>query len=175
MDLKQIYKEKEIDVGFIILDLYSESNKTINCIRSYFADSTCVLVLSKKQKSDYKNIVYAQDDEKLSFFNAAIKKPPSKNWNFFIFGGTIVKPSVLGKLSCFVENYKNVLFPVLDRKTKFLQSSLNGLLIHKKALQEIGSFSKKYKHDSSKLLWYATAVEKGYDFRAIVGARLIHK
>jgi len=175
LDLKQIYKEKEIDIGFVVLDLHSESNRTISCIGSYFANSTCVLVLSKKQKSDYKNITYADDDEKLSFFNAGIKKLPCKNWNFFIFGGTIIKPSVLWKLSCFIENHKNILFPVIDRKTKFLQSSLNGLLIHKKALQEIGPFSKKYKHDSSKLLWYATAAEKGYDFRAIVGAKLIHK
>jgi hypothetical protein len=83
------------------------------------------------------------------------------------------------KLNQFLNSEKDILFPVVDRKMNFVDGSINGIVVHKKAFKEIGdiapnSLQKVGYNDFeiSKLFWAMDAVEKGYKFKAIVGMQI---
>jgi hypothetical protein len=55
----------------------------------------------------------------------------------------------------------------------FDQASINGLLLSRRAFQEIGHLA-EHEEDISlvKLFWGLDAVDRGYHFHALVGARM---
>jgi len=69
----------------------------------------------------------------------------------------------------FCKSPKHVLFPVIDRKWLFHESSIHCLFLHKNALTEVGTFTDQEEDfEKVKLLWAGEALSKGYEFRAVV-------
>jgi hypothetical protein len=106
-----------------------------------------------------------------SLINAGLDSPPAE-WNFIVIAGTYIKHRIENKYSMFIENEKDILFPIVDKKYEFVESTINGLLIHKNCLKEVGKMSEIGSYEVCKLMWTLDAIEKGYKFKAILGAKL---
>lgn len=171
-----LFKHKTLDIGFIVLavNTVEQTRRTIDCVKSYFSDSSLLVISDQEVNRDVK-IVKNKNDKKSHFFNLGIKSPPCSEWNIFVFGGTTIKPFAIRKFSCFVDSEKDILLPVLERKINFTQSNLNGLLVHKKTLKKIGQFSEKGGFEESKLYWAEKAINNQCKFKSIIGTRLIYK
>ena len=94
-------------------------------------------------------------------------------WCFIVMSGSRIKKSIFGKYSRFATSEKDVLYPVVDRKHLFDEASINGILLHAPMYEEIGGFGDEYDLQEAKLLWAGRALDKGCNFKALVGARMI--
>lgn len=101
-------------------------------------------------------------------------------WAFLFFAGSRLPHYIERKLENWASDPGDVLFPVVDRKTNFVDGSFNGVLINKATFLEVGEFpeisgSKQGFNDFelAKLLWAVRATESGCRFKAIVGMRVI--
>ena len=116
-----------------------------------------------------------------SLMNVGLQKSNTE-WNIFIFEGSQVEIKSVNKLFYFAEDKKNILYPIVinyGRQNKpinilfdFDKSTMNGLTIHRDAFKEIGKFTDN-PIPISKLFWQMDAIEKGYKFKAILGAKMI--
>jgi hypothetical protein len=76
------------------------------------------------------------------------------------------------KFSLFVENERDILFPIAEGKTNFIDGTLNGLFIHKEAFKEVGKMEADGPLAECKAAWAERAVTKGYRFKAIIGSKI---
>lgn len=169
---------KEIDYGFVIL--CPERNlgglmATVRSARSHFNTSIiCVMPAetTKKELSEFAQVcpVVKGKGTYTSLINIGVKKS-DKPWNFIIMAGSTFKPRFCHKYGYFIENEKDVLFPIVDFKCDFVDATLNGILLHKNAIKEVGEFE-DIELPLSKLFWSLRAIEKGYKFKALAGARV---
>lgn len=113
-----------------------------------------------------------------SIINTGIHKS-ERPWNVLIFAGSWVTGNVYRKFDLFVKEETDILFPVVDGRTSFVEGSMNGIIIHKRALQEVGNFpdSPMLKMGCNelelvKLLWATDAIDKGFTFKAIIGMKV---
>lgn len=106
-----------------------------------------------------------------SLINAGMNNAPS-NWNIIVMAGTTVKWNLDDKFANFIENEKDILFPVADKKWHFVDATLNGLLIHRKTWREIGNMADIGTLEVVKLMWALNAIEKKVKFKAILGAKI---
>jgi len=178
--MSNLFKQKSIDCGFVIIcqnDNIGQINTTINSIRSNYADNKfcCVFLehhYSALEKRFKDLTVFKSEGSIMSSINAGLEQSLCDGWNFLIMSGTWVRNSLDRKYSCFLENEKDILFPVIKRKMNFVDGSINGVLIHKKSFKDIGKFNSKSSIDICKLYWANEAIEKGYRFKGIVGITL---
>lgn len=183
-------KIKPFNFGFSVL--MPEANfglfkSTTNSIKSNYPDVPFICVISKGTNRDcieeMEKVcpVYVGDNMLGSLINTAINKG-HKEWNFLINAGCILPKRIHDKFSIFMESEKDVLFPIFVQydqqgrpfklNANFIEATLNGTLIHKKAFDDIGKFTEDCNIEGSKTLWYINAVEKGYNFKAILGAKI---
>jgi len=104
--------------------------------------------------------------------NVGIAKSPCNEWIFIIQAGSWVRTRIDIRFSRFVESEKDILFPVLKRKTNFVDADWSGTLIHKKAVEELGPFPYNNPEKMCKILWTIDAIEHGYKFKGIIGSCL---
>jgi hypothetical protein len=79
----------------------------------------------------------------------------------------------------FIKDDKDILFPVIDRKTNFIDGSMNGIIIRKSTFLKVGNFQtqtmqKKTANEIEliKTFWALDAIENGCTFKAIVGMKI---
>lgn len=175
------------DFGFIILSPelnFGALNTTVNSIkRNYNRPALCV-VSDYFKDGDIDELsqfcpIYRSTQCSASFVNIGIKNSTTP-WNFIIKVGTIVSPNLDKKYSFFTKSESDVLFPVVNKRWNFLESTLNGLLINRNFLEKTGYFpeNQMYKENGmsefeyAKSLWAEKAIQHGCKFKAIVGVRL---
>lgn len=107
-----------------------------------------------------------------SLMNTGLQKVKSK-WAMFVFSGSYVKPRLFHPYARFLEGDKEIMFPIVDNKVNFCDCSLNGLFMPKKVIKEVGKFDEANPLYICRLLWALDAIEKGYCFKALMGARII--
>lgn len=97
-------------------------------------------------------------------------------WNVVVFAGSWVRNYLRRKFDLFVKDERDILFPVVDGRYNFVDGSMNGIILHKRAIEEIGDIPtvpmQKFGYDELeliKLFWATTALEKGFKFKAIIG------
>jgi hypothetical protein len=91
-----------------------------------------------------------------------------------VIAGTFLRQNSLKKHKLFCKSDKDILFPVVDFKWAFDEASINGLMMTKKAMEEIGPFGSGIEDfNLVKLLWALEAIAKNYKFKSLVGGRLI--
>jgi hypothetical protein len=175
------YKQKNIKFGFVVLS--PECNikpliTTINSIKTYSSTSKSICVFSKncspKILEDAKQYCPAHISENsiTSMINYGLNNAPCEEWNFIIISGSWLTNRFTDKFSCFIENSKDILFPLVNKKMNFVDGTINGMLIQKSAFKDIGEFPEEGSLEVNKSFWGSTAVVKGYKFKAILGIKL---
>ena len=117
----------------------------------------------------------------ISILNIGLKNA-FEGWNSIVIGGTIVSHQYVNKMSLFIENENDILYPLAPEKDmhgkikkvndNFIDGTLNGALIHKTAISKLPEFEEGVL-EVSKTFWSAEARDAGMKFKAILGARII--
>jgi len=176
-----MYQYKQVDFGFVVL--CPERNmgglkSTIRSIKNYFPDSHQLCIAPsdaiKEEIKEMKDICPTEKggDTYTSLINKGMAKAKAP-WNFLMFAGSYLRTRFYHKYAYFVEDEKDILFPIVDRHYCFVDGSLNGVLVHKAAFKEIGNMNEKFDIGEAKALWAAQGVEKGFRFKALMGAKII--
>jgi hypothetical protein len=175
----QLYQCKTINSGFVIICPNSNIGQiktTVNSIKHNYIGSKYICIVPKRchdcEVKEISNLcqTHRGGDTITSLINEGLSKSPSDEWNFIIVGGSWVRGFLDKKYSYFIESEKDILFPIVNRKLNFVDGSINGILIHKKAFVDIGPFGNDNPLEICKLFWGIVAVEKGYRFKAVLGA-----
>ena len=106
-----------------------------------------------------------------SLIDAACKIAKTE-WLFFVFAGSYMPKNIDNKNSRYAQDYRDVVFPVVNRQWNFIDATMNGLLISKQFHEEVGDFGTGNQLDITKLIWADKAMQKGAKFKAVVGAKL---
>jgi hypothetical protein len=164
-----------------ILVLNPDSNHTAlqittRTIASHFPECSVVCAVSKDDElAENKRFaeVVQGGNTITSLIDAGVKHCKTK-WCFIVTAGTYLRRHHLRKYDLFCRGEKEILYPVVDKKYAFDEATINGILIPKKAIEEVGNFGDNNRSiQLVKMLWAIQALEHGYCFRALVGARLI--
>lgn len=175
-----MYSYKDLDYGFIILCPDSNTallKSTVSSITARHPDKKFLGVsaasLSAKECKELKKFcdIYKGGSTITSLINTGMEKTKSE-WNFILLAGAIVRRKINERFSYFVDNEKDVLFPIVDRKTNFIDATLNGLFINKKTWDLVGSMDNDGPLDFVKCLWAAKAIDLGVKFKAVAGAKI---
>jgi hypothetical protein len=119
---------------------------------------------------------FVGEDTITSLINTGVKESVS-DWNVLVFAGSWVKTSLYRQFDLFVKSEKDILFQVIEGRTNFIDGSMNGIVIHKKALELAGDFPRMQKMgwnelEMTKTFWAYAAIEQGFRFKAVMGMRV---
>jgi len=179
--MQKLYASKTIEYGFVIICPNSNTGQiktTTNSVKhNYQTDQFICVVPNECHADDLKEInklgkAIKGGDTITSLINAGMEKAPCNKWNFIVIAGSWIRSLLDRKFSYFIESEKDILFPIVNKQTNFVDGSINGILMHKKAFKEIGSFSNDNPLEICKLMWAMDAIEKGYKFKAVLGAKV---
>lgn len=152
---------------------------TIRSAAGRYPDAPKIIVvpgsISNKELQEFKVLgdVVKGRDTYTSMINEGLGRTKTE-WNFIVFAGSIVKYRFYHKYSYFLEDNKDILFPIADGKYNFIDGTMNGILIHKNAIKDIGDMPEEdMPLETAKLIWASNAVTNGYRFKAIAGARIV--
>lgn len=151
--------------------------KTARTITEHYPECKTLCVLGNKNIEVNENKQYAEvvqgGNTITSLIDAGIKKSKT-DWCFVVIAGTYLRSTSLRRYEYFLRSDKDILYPVVDRKFAFDEASLNGILMPKKAIEDVGIFGDNNRSiQVVKMLWALQAIDLGYRFLAIVGARLV--
>lgn len=174
-----MYEYKNLNYGYVIITpendpklvkitassiKMKQSNASIICVTRHDIDS--------ESEREIKNICacFKGQNTYTSLLTKGMENCPSE-WNLYVISGTFFENKIQKKYSYFVESDKDILFPVVNRKINFVEGTLNGILMHRNALKNIGCFLESNSLEKSKTIWSYNAVCSGYRFKAIVGTK----
>lgn len=84
--------------------------------------------------------------------------------------GQHVRSGQMNRYNTFCIDKKTIMFPIIDKMWMFHESSLNGLLINRQAIEEVGYFDESDENfQNVRLMWANDAIDKGYQFISLVG------
>lgn len=107
-----------------------------------------------------------------SLINTGIKKSKTK-YCYIVCAGCLIRNTILKKYDLFLKDEKEVLYSVVDKNAwLFPDATINGMLLGKHVMKEVGDFPDDQSIVHSKLWWSALAIEKGYKLKGIVGTKL---
>jgi hypothetical protein len=172
----KLYQYKPIKMGFVILCQncnFAHLKNTLNSINVCYPAAKVTVVVQDKCE-DYPKAIKG-GNTLASMMNKGLKETASAEWNFIIYADGWIKDRLDIKYSYFIESNKDILYPISKtRSTNYnFMSHDNGMMIHKKAFADIGEFPDE-SAEISKLMWAATALEKGYKFKGVVGGRFFN-
>lgn len=107
-----------------------------------------------------------------SLFNLGFRHATAP-WNFVIAAGGPVPKNLDQKFSQFIESDKDILYPIVERRTNFVDATMNGLLIHRDTYRLVGNLGESNPLEICKLLWATDALALGCKFKAVAGCRVI--
>lgn len=179
--MQKLYVHKIIKFGFVVLcpnNNFGHIKTTTSSIKNNYPEAKYICTVPETCHDDEVKEIkklcpcYKGGSTITSIINAGMQNAPCKEWNFIVMGGSWVRGLLNKKMSYFIEGEKDILFPIVDRKMYFVDATINGILIHKKAFDEIGLFSNDNPLEICKLMWADEAIEKGYRFKAVLGASI---
>lgn len=159
-------------LGFIILNPDNNPTAlriTTNTIKDNFPHVKVASVIGAK----------AEDDSQIkggstitSLIDAGFKNTKTE-WCLITMAGTYIRHYHLRKYGLFLKDEKEILYPVVNKKYAFDEATINGILINRKAIEDVGAFGDgNWNIQLVKMLWAIKAIDRGYRFVALVGARL---
>lgn len=168
-----LYVSKSLDLGICIVSIdgdFSKINKTYKSSEFLSKQYPAIAVIPEDRKIFTCDIPVFQGKNSItSLFDTAIQKTKTE-WAFVVFAGSVIKKRIDNKLSMYVENKHDVLFPVVNRIYNFIDGSMNGILINKHFYEEVGEFGTGNSLADTKIYWADRALQKGVKFKAIVNA-----
>jgi hypothetical protein len=151
---------------------------TVNSIKSRFPNYPIICVTDDtvtpndlKEMKSICPVTYKGKSTFSSLINVGMQYAPA-DWNFIVCAGAIVRLKMDEKFAFFVESEKDILFPIAENKTNFVDATLNGLFINKHTWKEIGPMAEIGPMEIIKLMWATQAIEKGVKFKAIAGTKI---
>jgi hypothetical protein len=175
------FNSKDLDAGFIIL--CDEGNigslkHTIKSLNFRYTNQPYIGVVGKGTSSD--NIkemkelcpIYRGKETITSLINTGLRNTQS-DWNLIIFSGSWLHGRELTKFSYFVEKETDILFPIINNITNFVDGCMNGILIHRKTFKLIGPIGEDNPLNICKLLWAMEAQKKGCRLVGVLGPKII--
>jgi hypothetical protein len=172
------FKPKIEDFGFVILcpeRNYGGLKATARSIQGHFPDRPHICItIPEADHSEIKEFnevcpTFVAGKTYTSMLNTGIRENKSE-WAYFIMAGQHIRSGQLKLYNRFCVNQKTVMYPILDKMWMFHESSINGLLIHKSAIAEVGLFEEtEDDFNNIRLMWANSAIDKGYKFIALVG------
>lgn len=168
-----LFATKDIDMEVAILCLDSSSKNIDRTAKSFVNFSKkynfFVIIPQNSSLSEFYYPTYKANNCITCMFNEAFDKTKSE-WLYFVFSGTSIKKNIDLKLSKYINNINDVIFPVVDRIWNFVDGSMNGILLNRKFFEEVGNFESGNDIKLTKLEWAGRAIAKGAKFKAIVQA-----
>lgn len=180
-------KIHEPKFGFLILcheRKLKALTSTVNSIKACFPGHPHLALVgndaTKEEITQFGQLceVHKAKETITSLINLGMKKSKI-DWNVIVFAGSWLRPGIHRIFNTFAKSEKDILFPVVDRKTNFIEGSMNGIMIHKKTFKEIGDMPTMHKVDEDhnelewiKTFWALGAIDKGCTFKAIIGTRI---
>ncbi len=178
----KMYQHKDLDFGFVVLCHNHDTslvNLTARTIRRNYGDDVPIVCVADSSVNaddmrELKEICpsFKGKDSWSSLINVGMKKAKAE-WNFMIVAGCIVRRNLDTRFGFFLESEKDVMFPIAEGKTDFVDGTINGLFINKNFYKEVGDMATDNPLDICKLMWALSAVEKGGKFKAVIGTRII--
>jgi hypothetical protein len=176
-----MFEIKSLNFGFVILCLEPNPISLFNTVKSLRIShpnyTTVGIVPSNTPTSVIKEMktttsIYKGKSTVTSMLNTGMKYGQGE-WLIFLVAGTWIKIKLCNKLSRFIEDETDVLFPIMDNVHDFKHSTLNGLCIHKNNFEKIGPFDEIGELSSIREKWsiFATAINN-CKFKAIAGAKI---
>ena len=179
-----MYQTQPLNFGFVILSPDHDLGRLQSTVNSEDTPRVCATVKNVKSEvlREMNGIcpTFRGGNTFTSLINKGVAKG-HKEWNLIIIEGTIVKRGMEWKYSRFIENEKDILYPIVaeydrsgmpvDLHTSFDNATLNGIFIHQSTFKMIGNFGDN-PLEIEKLLWALNAINKGCKFKAILGARM---
>ena len=171
---------KCLDIGYVILCPDRKPRSLLATVRSIhnFSESPCIAMVPKETPlsviEEMKKIcpVYKGAQTYTSLINGGVGKIKN-DWAMVVFAGTTFRPNFFKKYSIFVEDTKDILFPITAGHLDFVTGSINGLLMSSAAIKTIGKMLEISDISQSKLAWADQAMACGYCFKGIAGTRFI--
>lgn len=179
--MQRLYQYKQIQYGFIIISPDANQGRvktTISSLRHNYPEAAILCTTPEDSHPDnvkeIKRLCPCKFGGKTitSLINAGLAEPPCCEWNFVVVAGTWVRGNLDKKFSLFIESNKDILFPIADRKTSFVDGTINGILLHQKTFEEIGPMGSDNPLPICKMMWTLDAIEKGCRFKAILGTAI---
>lgn len=182
--VRNVKRNEMIENNVTFLILCPELNvgglrSTVNSIKSSFPEIPYICMVGENADSeDVREFtaicpVVKAGNTITSLINAGVKKSKTK-WTFVIMAGCLARYSMFKKYNTFLKNEKDVLYSVVDKNAwLFHDATINGMLLSKTMLKEVGDFP-DIEHSilDSKTWWGASAIQKGYKLKGIVGTKL---
>lgn len=175
-----MYTHKPLQCGFVILcpeHAVGLLKTTSNSIRCRYPNTPMLCATDDTATvEDIKEMklicpTYKGRSTFSSLINVGMKHAEAE-WNFIVCAGATVRSKMDHRFSFFIENEKDVLFPIAENKTSFVDATLNGLFINKKTWNEVGEMANVGPFETIKLMWALEAIDKGVKFKAIAGSKI---
>lgn len=171
----------EKDLGFIVLCpemKFGGLKLTTSSIQSQFDNCSINCIIPENTDSEelkrVKEIIppIKGGNSISSMINVGIEKT-KRPWNMIVLSGHNIRYNPVLKYTRFTKSEKDVLYPVIDKSYwKWSDSSIHGILVHANAFKEVGDFPDEENLPLCKLLWSAKAIQRGYVFKGLIGAKL---
>ena len=183
--------QDNLNLGFIILSPELNTGRlksTRNSIWNQYGQASPIVCIVAKgaptgEIKAAKELCDVQKgkDTITSLINAGFKHG-TKGWNIMVMEGTWLRTHVERKYSFFMEDEKDIFFPIVSDYDiqgkpskiydKFWECSLNGVMIHQKTFKQVGDFEDGESLELSRLGWTEQALSMGCRFKAVLGAKM---
>jgi hypothetical protein len=90
-------------------------------------------------------------------------------WAFVLFAGVLIKPNFWKKYTVFMEDDKDVLFRIDAEHLNFETASLNGMMLPKDVIKNVGPLPEIADLVESRIVWGCRAMEAGYRLKGLLG------
>jgi hypothetical protein len=174
------YTKKDIKISFAIIcpdNSLSLLRTTVGSISQKYQNVPFICVTSNSANADeiasMKKMcpTYKGKSTITSLINVAYRHAPTE-WLILIFAGTAVQGRLDEKFGFFIGSEKDILYPIANNKTNFIDATLNGLMINKKLFKDIGPFLEDDELEFVKSEWACRAIENGCKFKAVIGCKM---
>lgn len=177
-----MFEIKNLDFGFMLLcpdmnpDVFSNTFKSLKkshpeCPIIGVAPSCIGADILKKLKAIC-DVFKSKENTITSMMNTGLRNVPSE-WGIFIMSGSWVNKNITHKISKFIDNYSDIVFPIFDKITDFRRGAINGLCINRKVFKKVGPFAEIGAIDKCKEEWsiyaYGLCDSK---FKAVLGVEI---
>ena len=172
---------KPMNFGCVILCPDRQPRSLTVTMRSLrnFTDCLCIAIVPKGTSQTIVEsmkplcLTYRGGTTYTSLINQGVGKVKKNDWAIVLFAGTVVRPNFWKKYSVFVEDEKDILFPITAGHTDFVTGSLNGLTMHINAIKLVGKMPEISDINEAKTAWAYNAIAAGYRLKGILGTRFI--
>lgn len=175
-----LYERKPIDHSFVIICVDNSPGllkTTVASLDNHHAGTARVCVANSSASKNEIDAMGAAaplvvgGSTVTSLVNEGVSRA-SAEWVFIVYSGSVVRQRIDEKFSAYIDSERDVLFPIANRKTDFVEGTMNGMLVNRKTFLEVGPMPELESLEMSKAFWAYEAIGMGCRFKAIVGGKI---